>query len=111
MKLIQGIVLIAVVQVISYLQTQGQTKWPFLKSYTLLMACLSVPIGYMLIKYTQIVNEHFNATWQGRLIGQSMGMIIFMLMSYIVFKEPLTMKTFICILLSAAIVLINIYWK
>lgn len=111
MKLLYGIVLIVIVQVVSYIQTQGQTKWPFLKDYTLVMACLSVPIGFMLIKYTEIVNQHFNATWQGRLIGQGMGIMVFSIMSYIVFREPLTIKTVICLMLSLAIILINIYWK
>lgn len=111
MKLFYGLVLIIGVQVVSYFQTQAQSRWPFLKDYTFLMACLSVPIGYMIIKYTEIMNDHFTTTWQGRLIGQGVGIITFALMSYLVFKEPLTMKTFICILLSLSIILINIYWK
>lgn len=111
MKLIYGMALIVVAQVVSYLQLQGQGKWAFFKNYPLLIAFLGLPIGYMLINSTRLINSHFDATWPGRLIGQGIGVIVFSLMSAILFKEPITMKTAICIVLSLVIILINVFWK
>lgn len=104
-------ILLIAVQVISYIQLQGPIKWPILRKYDFALAFLGVPIGYMLINFTRLVNDHFGATWQGRLIGQGVGVTIFAIMSYLLFKEPITVKTGICIALSMIIILINIYWK
>lgn len=111
MKLIIGMFLITLAQVISYLQLQGQCKWQFFKDNPLIIMFLGLPIGYLLIQSTANINSFFGATWQGRLIGQGIGVIVFALMSYLVFKEPITIKTGICITLAIIIILINIFWK
>ena len=111
MKLLYAFLLVTTAQVISYIQLQGSSKWPMLKAAGIYLAFMSVLIGFMLVKYTELVNAHFEATWQGRLIGQGVGIIVFSLMSYLVFKEPITVKTGICIALSLIIILINVYWK
>lgn len=103
--------LITVAQVISYLQLQGQGKWQFFKDNPFIIMFLGIPIGYLLIQSTSNINSFFGATWQGRLIGQGIGVIIFALMSYFMFKEPVTLKTGVCITLALTIILINIFWK
>lgn len=111
MKLILGMFLITLAQVISYLQLQGQGKWQFFKDNPFIIMFLGLPIGYLLIKSTGNINDYFGATWQGRLIGQGIGVIIFALMSYFIFKEAITVKTGICITLALVIIIINIFWK
>jgi hypothetical protein len=108
MKLFYGIILIILAQIISYLQLQGQNKWIFFKKYPLVIMFVSLPIGFLLINSTKLINDYFTTTWQGRLIGQGVGIIIFALMSYFLFKEQITIKTGICIILSIIIILINI---
>ena len=46
--------------------------------------------------------------WNMRMIGFGIGTIIFGIMSYGILKEVPTMKTFICILLAVAIILIQV---
>ena len=46
--------------------------------------------------------------WNMRMIGFGVGTIIFGIMSYGILKEVPTTKTFICILLAVAIILIQI---
>mgnify|MGYP006935486133 CR=1 FL=1 len=111
MKLIYGMLIIVLAQVVSYVQLQGQGKWQFFKDYPLIIMFLGLPIGYLLINSTMLINGYFGTTWQGRLIGQGIGVIVFSLMSYFLFKENLTIKTCICIALSVIVILINIYWK
>lgn len=110
MNLIYGMLLITLAQIISYVQLQGQGKWDFFKNPYIGMFW-GIPIGFLLIVATRLMNAHFHATWQGRLIGQGIGVIVFSIMSYILFKEQVTFKTAISITLSIVIILINIYWK
>lgn len=111
MKLFYGLLILVFVQVISYIQLQGPTKWPILHRYQYALILMGLPIGYLLIKYTTLLNEHFDATWPGRLIGQGVGIIVFAIMSIILFKEPISIKTGVCITLALLILIINIYWK
>ena len=46
-----------------------------------------------------------------RLIGFGIGIIIFVVLSMLLFKEPLTLKTLTCLLLAASILLVQIFWK
>jgi hypothetical protein len=49
--------------------------------------------------------------WQGRLIGFSIGIVVFTVMSMILFGEGISTKTGICLLLSIIILAIQIFWK
>jgi hypothetical protein len=111
MKMFNGFVLIIIAQIISFIQLQGQVKWPWAKDHPLLMALCGLPIGYMFIHSTRIINEATGETWPGRLIGQGIGIIIFSIMSWILFREPLTIKTGVCIALALSVVVIQIFWK
>ena len=99
-------------QIITYLQLQGNVKYGWYKKYPIPLLLLSIPIAYLFIKSV----EHFVKAYNGevtpsRLIGFSIGMVVFMIMSWIMFKEPITVKTFVCLLLSVAILVIQICWK
>jgi hypothetical protein len=45
------------------------------------------------------------------LIGFAVGIITFALMSYFLFKEPITLKTLVCLGLGTLIILVQIFWK
>jgi multidrug transporter EmrE-like cation transporter len=45
------------------------------------------------------------------LIGFGIGIVVFVTMSIILFKEPLTPKTLICLGLAATILGIQILWR
>jgi multidrug transporter EmrE-like cation transporter len=111
MKLINGMLIIVLAQIISFIQLQGQGKWPWIKDNPWLMTLLGLPIGYMFINSTQLINEYTGAAWPGRLIGQGIGIIMFAIMSWLLFKEPLTMKTAVCITLAVCVIIIQIFWK
>lgn len=111
MKIINGLLLIIIAQIISFIQLQGQGKWEWAKSNPFLMALCGLPIGYLFINSTRLLNEATGATWPGRLIGQAIGIIMFSIMSWLMFKEPLTIKTSVCIALALCVVIIQIFWK
>jgi len=49
--------------------------------------------------------------WPSRLIGFAIGIIVFATMSILVFKEPINMKTFVCLMLACCILGVQIFWK
>jgi hypothetical protein len=71
-----------------------------------------MPISYLLILFTKHCALGFDGqTWPGRLIGFSMGAIIFGLLSHVMLKEPFTPKTIACLSLALLILIIQIIWK
>ncbi len=99
-------------QIITFLQLQGNIKWGLLSKYPILTLLTSVPMGWMFMKSV----EHFVAAyngeiWPSRLIGFAIGIIVFASMSMLLFKEPVSMKTFVCLVLSCCILGIQIFWR
>lgn len=71
-----------------------------------------IPITWLFLKSTQLGVEAFNGQmWPQRLLSFATGIIIFTLMTHIVFGETMTMKNFICLILSCIIVCVQIFTK
>jgi multidrug transporter EmrE-like cation transporter len=111
MKIVYALLLGAIAQVISFVQLQGQVIWKFPKDNPYVMMLLGLPISLIFIHSTRIMNEHFGASWPGRLIGFGIGVIIFTIMSWFLFKELPTPKTITCLLLAFTIIGVQIFWK
>ena len=112
MDLIIGILYGIVAQILTFLQLQGNIKWGFLQKYPILTLLSAVPLSYMFLKSVEHLVKSFNGEiWPSRLIGFSIGIIVFALMSYLIFKEPITLKTIICLILGMIILAIQILWK
>jgi multidrug transporter EmrE-like cation transporter len=103
--------LAAVAQVISFIQLQGQIAWKFPRENPLVMMLLGLPISFIFIKTTKMFNEVYDANWPGRLIGFGVGVIIFTIMSWLVFREHPTPKTLTCLGLAFTIIVLQIFWK
>ncbi len=111
MKLINGMLIIVLAQVISFVQLQSQSRFQWAKDNSLIMVLMGLPISYLFLNSTRLINEYTGATWPGRLIGQAIGIVIFSLMSWLIFKEQMTVKTAVCITLALTVVIIQIFWK
>ena len=111
MKIVYALLLGAVGQIISFIQLQGQSVWKFPKDNPYVMMLLGLPISLIFIHSTRIMNEHFNASWPGRLIGFGVGVVIFTIMSWFLFREYPTPKTLTCLGLASLIVILQIFWK
>jgi predicted MFS family arabinose efflux permease len=99
-------------QVGTFLQLQGNVKYGWYEKYPLLMLLSGIPIGYLYIKsVTYFVKQFGGEIWPSRLLGFGVGIIIFSLMSYFLFREPLTPKTIICLFLASIIIAIQIFMK
>ena len=99
-------------QVFTFYQLQGHLWNKWIKDNPLLMTILGLPIGYVVILASrQMVELWGGQTWPNRIIGFCLGVIVFCLMSWFMLKEPVTLKTSVCLLLSFIILGIQLFWK
>jgi hypothetical protein len=112
MQLLKGFIYGLLAQIISFLQLQGQIKVEWLKNNMWFGILMGMPISYLFILSVKNFVEAFDGQiWPSRLIGFGIGVVVFTAMSYLMFKEPLTLKTLICLGLGTLILLIQIFWK
>jgi len=111
--LIYGMLLFLAGQTLIWFQTNLQFINTWAKENTLAMASIfSIPISYMFIKATAFVVDHFDGLlWPGRLIGFSMGMVSFALLSYVFMGEGITAKTAVSLVLALILVCVQVFWK
>jgi hypothetical protein len=112
MSLLWGILWGLLAQVITFIQLQGQLKYQWLKDNLWFSLLMGIPVSYMFIQSVNNFVKAFDGQiWPSRLIGFGLGVIIFIVMSELLFKEPVTLKTGVCLFLGLLIILIQIFWK
>jgi multidrug transporter EmrE-like cation transporter len=112
MNLIKGILWGALGQIISFLQLQGSVKFGWNKTYPFLIYGGAVLGMWIFIQSVEnFVIAYNGQLWPSRLIGFGIGVIVFTTMSWLLFKEPMTLKTIICLGLAATLVGIQVLWK
>ncbi len=111
-RLLAGFVYGLIAQILTFLQLQGNIKYNWYHKYPWIMLGIAVPISWLYIKSVEAFVTHFNGEiWPSRLIGFGIGIIVFVILSWILFKEPVSLKTFICLLLAVGILGVQILWK
>ncbi len=111
-RLLNGILFGILGQVFSFLQLQGSVKYGWFQKYPIIVLLSSIPAAWFYIKSVEyLVNWGNGELWPSRLIGFGIGIVIFVSLSWILFKEPITLKTLICLLLALSILLIQMFWK
>ena len=95
---------------IVFFQLQGWVVWPdkpWLKSIWWMYAT-SLLIAPLFFYSTKWSFEHFGAFWNMRLAGFGISTLVFGILTWTLLTEIPTLKTFICILLAIAIILIQV---
>jgi len=101
-----------VAQIITFIQLQGNIKWGLLSKYPVMTLLTSIPMAWLFMKSVEYFVVAYNGEiWPSRLIGFAIGIIVFALMSFLIFKEPITAKTMVCLILSCCILGVQIFWK
>ena len=110
---ISGMLLFLLGQTLAWYQTNGQFISQWIKEHPILVAAIGgIPVGYSYILGTTYLVAAFDgAVWPSRLLGFGIGVIVFTIMSELMFKEPFTAKTGVCLFLGLLIVLIQILWR
>ena len=101
-----------VTQLTVWFQINGQFVWKWFDKNPIYLSLLGVPISYMFIIATKMAFEGFGGIlWPQRLICFATGIIIFSILTWIFMDEGINTKTVICLILSVAIVLIQVFWN
>jgi hypothetical protein len=112
MNLFKGFFFGVLGQICSFLQLQGSVKFGWYEKYPIIILLSSIPAAWFYIKSVEGFVNHFDGQlWPSRLIGFGIGIVVFVTLSIILFKEPLTPKTLICLALATTILGIQILWK
>jgi multidrug transporter EmrE-like cation transporter len=112
MNLFYGIIWGLFAQIITFLQLQGQMKYDFLKNNIWITLLMGLPISFMFMQSVKNFVLAFDGQiWPSRLLGFGIGVIVFSVMSFLLFKEQFTLKTILCLFLGLCIILIQIFWK
>lgn len=111
-NLVIALCIIVIAQCLTFLQLQGQFISEWMRKNTLLVSLLGIVISYSLLKFTHYCALAFDGqVWPGRLIGFAIGVMVFTVGSKFLLEESVNAKTAICLVLSAMILLVQIFWK
>jgi hypothetical protein len=111
-KIFLGILFGLMGQIGTFMQLQGSYKYGWYQKYQWVVILASVPLGWLYIKSVNYFIEGFGGQiWPSRLLGFSVGIIVFTLMSHYLFNEPLNLKNSICLLLGFTILLVQLFLK
>ena len=99
-------------QIFTFYQLQGHLWNKWIKDHPFLMSLMGVPVGYFVILASrEMVSLYGGHTWPNRIIGFVIGVFVFSFMAWIMLKEPITTKTIVCLILSFAVLCIQLFWK
>jgi len=112
MNFILGLLYGIFAQIFTFIQLQGQFKFQWMKDNPVIMALFGFPLSLLYLQSVKHMVAHFEGQlWPSRLLGFAIGTVVFTGMSWAWFREPLSLKTLICLGLAVCIMLVQIFWK
>ena len=111
--LLLGTFIFALAHMLTWFQLNGQFIWNSFKDNALLLSIIGgVPMSYLFIIGTKYTVESFDGViWPARFVGFGVGILIYALFVGIFFKEGISLKTLISLLLSFSLIFIQVLWK
>jgi hypothetical protein len=107
--LIFGLIYMLIAQIGTFIQLNCGAKYNWYNKYPIMILLLSVPIGWLYIHSVKKLIDAFDGElWPQRILGFGVGIVVFGIMSYFLFKEPFSVKTLISIILALIIIVIQI---
>jgi multidrug transporter EmrE-like cation transporter len=111
-KLIIGIVFGILAQIITFFQLQGQMKYDWFKNNYWFVVLMGIPASmFFMYSVKNMVIAYEGQMWPSRLIGFSLGAIVFTYFSWYLFNAPFNTKTIICLILALTILGIQLFVK
>ena len=111
-NLLYGLLFFALGHLGAFLQLNGQFKWDWFAKNEWIVAAFGFILSFFYIwgtKYTVAGTD--GLLWPARFIGFGIGVIIYAIMVSWLFGEGLSTKTIISLLISIALISIQVFWK
>ncbi len=110
--LISGALFYLLAHIVVFFQLNGQFKWEWFKEHEWVMVLIGIPISYLYILGTKYTVAGFDGLlWPTRFVGFGIGVIIYASFVSYFFNEGINAKTLISLLLSIALICIQMLWK
>ena len=101
-----------IAQIGTFLQLQGNVKYDWYSKHPVILLSCAIPLSWLYIQSVKhLVLAFGGEIWPSRMIGFGIGVIVFSIMGYLLFREPITLKTGISILLAIGIILTQLIIK
>jgi len=111
-KFLIGLLFGIIAQIFTFFQLQGPMKYDWFKNHYWLVVLMGIPISMLfMFSVKNMVLAFGGQMWPSRLIGFSIGAIVFTYFSWSLFGEPLTLKTIICLFLAVSILMVQLFMK
>ena len=112
MKMLLAILYGALGQAISFVSFQGSYKYKILQQNEWLIYLSGIPAAFAFYKSVHYFADYYKGDmWPGRLLGFAIGVVVFSALSWLIFKEGVSLKTTVCIILSCIIIAVQALWK
>jgi EamA domain-containing membrane protein RarD len=112
MNLFYGFLYGFVGQIMSFMQLQGSIKFGWTDKYLWIIVLCGIPNTWVYMQSVNHIIAHFNGSlWESRILGFSIGVLVFAIMGWTLFGESINVKTAVSLVLATIIVLIQIFWK
>lgn len=109
---ILGVLLSIVGQVLAFFQLQGHIKYTWLKNNLWFPVLLGIPVSIIfMLSINYLIKAYDGALWPSRIIGFSIGTIMYGIMSKLLFDEKISIKTGVCLGLAVVIILVQVFWE
>lgn len=108
-----GISLFFVGQTLVWFQGNAQFFWTFAQRHPFIMSTIGGVIASPLFIYAiKYMHKYFDGLlWPGRFIGFGAGIIVFTICTWIFMKEGINVKTMVSLVLTIALLLVQVFWK
>lgn len=111
-NLLIGILFSVIGQILAFFQLQGPIKYTWMKNNVWFPILMGIPISYVfIISINHLIQAYNGELWPSRIIGFSIGTIMYGIMAKLLFDERISQKTGICLSLAAIIIIIQVFWK
>lgn len=106
-------VLFVIGHLILWYQANSQFFSEWAKNHKILISLLlGPPVSYLFITGIGMVSTAMSGDiWATRLIPSTIGTIVFWIMTYLVFSQGLDLKNGVCLILSIAVIFIQVFWR
>ena len=111
-SLLLGIFWFAIGHILVFFQLNGQFKWDWFKNNEIIVASSGVIISLFYLWGTKYTVQGFDGLlWPTRFVGFAIGIITYAIGVSYFFKEGITTKTFVSLLVCILLILIQVFWK
>ena len=112
-RMIYGFLFFTAAQMVAWYQLNSQFVWEYWKDKAILSSFLfAIPVSLLFWYGTKNTYAASEALWTCRFLAFSSGMLVFSFLTWVHLQESIfSLKTMLCLLLSCAIIAIQVFMK